>query len=640
MDGDAQLEIGLVARTFLEDLVQLALDFDAHGFGALDLAAAFAIRAVVVDGAADGFAMALAGHFHQAELADGQDVGLGFVAAQTIFDALVNLLLVATLFHVDEVEHDESAHVAQAQLATDFFGGFEVDLEDCRFLVFAAFMAASIDVDGDEGFGFVDDDIAAATEVDLTREGRFELFSDVEAVEHRLVIGVELHFVSGARREFADDFAHAIVRRRAINNDALDVFGEEVADGAFDEVGFLENAGGRGLLLDVRLDLVPLLDEHGEVANEEGFFLAFAGGAHDDAHAFGQIEFAQDFFEALALFLIFDLARNTALIGVRQEDEKTARQDDVGRDARAFGADRAFGHLNDDIASGRVEPRDVALGDARPIAAAFSAFAFDDFNSAVEGGRNDVPVVEEGILFEADVDEGGFESVFEVADFAFEDATDKAFFTGAFDGEFFENSLFDNGNARFKRLGVDDDFLLGRHAFANQALDLLDDFGGNVLDAVDEAGRGFVLELDWLIVFFFNFSRCFGIGLAILAASSTAAALLLAAALTLLAVLVRGLAFAWATWALTFSLSLAFALTFSLALARTLAFTLLALTFSLALRLGVWTLAESFVAVFVGSGVGRETGGDVLGALDFLFVPFAVKEPFGRFLTGYFGAGI
>ena len=115
--------------------------------------------------------MALAGHFHQAELRDGQDVGLGLVAAQAFFDALIDLLLVAALLHVDEVEHDEAAHVAQADLAADFLGGFEVDLEDGGFLVLAAFVAAGVDVDGDEGLGFVDDDVAAALEVDLAREG-------------------------------------------------------------------------------------------------------------------------------------------------------------------------------------------------------------------------------------------------------------------------------------------------------------------------------------------------------------------------------------------------------------------------------------------------------------------------------------
>ena len=64
---------------------------------------------------------------------------------------------------------------------------------------------------------------------------------------------------------------------------------------------------------------------------------------------------AQDFFQALAFLLVFDLARNAALIGVRQQHEITARQHEVRRDARAFGADRAFGDLHDDFAAGRIK---------------------------------------------------------------------------------------------------------------------------------------------------------------------------------------------------------------------------------------------------------------------------------------------
>ena len=128
MHDDAELEVRFVARAFLQDFVELALDFHAHGDGALHLAAALAIRAVVIDGGAHAFGMALAGHFHQAELRDGQDVRLGLVAAQAVLDALIDLLLVAARFHVNEVQHDEAAHVAQAQLAADFLGRLQVDL--------------------------------------------------------------------------------------------------------------------------------------------------------------------------------------------------------------------------------------------------------------------------------------------------------------------------------------------------------------------------------------------------------------------------------------------------------------------------------------------------------------------------------
>ena len=82
----------------------------------------------------------------------------------------------------------------------------------------------------------------------------------------------------------------------------------------------------------------------------------------------GNGQFAQDFFEPLPFFLVFDLARNAALIGVGQQHQITPGQDQVGGDARAFGANRAFGHLHNDLAAGRIKTRNVLLGDARFVA--------------------------------------------------------------------------------------------------------------------------------------------------------------------------------------------------------------------------------------------------------------------------------
>ena len=126
----------------------------------------------------------------------------------------------------------------------------------------------------------------------------------------------------------------------------------------------------------------PFLEQQGEVAHEVTLLLAFAGGAHDDAHAVGDGEFAQDLLQALAFLLVLDLARDAALVGVGQQHEVTAGQDEVGGDARAFGADRAFGDLHDDVAAGRIEARDVLLRDLGLVAPA--AFALDDFHAAVE----------------------------------------------------------------------------------------------------------------------------------------------------------------------------------------------------------------------------------------------------------------
>ena len=53
----------------------------------------------------------------------------------------------------------------------------------------------------------------------------------------------------------------------------------------------------------------------------------------------GNGELAQDLLQALAFLLVLDLAGDAALVGVGQQDQVAARQDEVGGDARALGAD-------------------------------------------------------------------------------------------------------------------------------------------------------------------------------------------------------------------------------------------------------------------------------------------------------------
>ncbi len=201
----------------------------------------------------------------------------------------------------------------------------------------------------------------------------------------------------------------------------------------------------------------------------------------------GMVEFAQDFLQPLAFLLVFDLARNAALVGVGQQDQITARQHEVGRDARAFGADGPFGHLHDDVAARRIKARDVLLRDARLVA--LSGFAFDEFHAAVEVAGHDVPVMQEGVFLEADVHKRGLQAVLEIAHLALENAADQPLLGGAFDGEFLELAFFEHGHAGFERFGVDDDFLVRLLHRLDQPLDFFDDGGGRGADGFHDALR-------------------------------------------------------------------------------------------------------------------------------------------------------
>ena len=255
------------------------------------------------------------------------------------------------------------------------------------------------------------------------------------------------------------------------------VFGEEVAHGALDEIGFFEDATGGRAGLHPFLDLLPLIEQQCQVAHKVAQLLALADGPHDDAHAFGDQEAAEDFLEPLPFLRILNLARDAALVGIGQQHQVAAGQDQVGRHSRSLGADGAFGDLHDDLAAGWIDARDVFLRDLGFVPP--FDLAFDNLDPAVEGAGHNVPIMKERVLLEPDVHKGRFEIVLEVAHFAFEDAADQPFLGGPLDVELLEPAFFENGHAGFQRFGVDDDFFM-------DALDRFDE----VLDFFDQARRG------------------------------------------------------------------------------------------------------------------------------------------------------
>ena len=105
---------------------------------------------------------ALAGHLHQAERGDLGDLVLGAVAAQALDEPAQHEVAVGLEHHVDEVDDDDAADVAQPQLADDLLGRLEVVLGDGLLEVAArADELAGVDVDDRHRLGAVDDERAA-----------------------------------------------------------------------------------------------------------------------------------------------------------------------------------------------------------------------------------------------------------------------------------------------------------------------------------------------------------------------------------------------------------------------------------------------------------------------------------------------
>ena len=185
---------------------------------------------------------------------------------------------------------------------------------------------AGVDVDRDQGLGLVDHDLAAAGQRHLALAGLLDLALDVEALEDRDAVVVVGDLRAGALGDQADQVLRALVVGLVVDEDAVDVLGEEVAHGALDQVGLHVEAGRGPLRLHLLRDLLPLLEEEVEVADEVAGLLALAGGADDDAHALGDRQLVDELLEALALVGVLDLAGDAAAVAVGREDEVAAGQ--------------------------------------------------------------------------------------------------------------------------------------------------------------------------------------------------------------------------------------------------------------------------------------------------------------------------
>src|SRR5688572_3252913 len=176
------------AVTLPADLPQ---DLVSDGRLRLNLPGAVAVETRLVQHAPEALPRPLARHLDQAELADAVERGLRLVLDQSRLQRPPDLLAVAVLLHVDEVEDHQAADVPEAQLVGDLLHGLEVRLERRLLQVLAALadVTAGVHVDRRERFGLIDDQRPAARQRHLAAQGAPDLVLDAVGVEDRLAAG-------------------------------------------------------------------------------------------------------------------------------------------------------------------------------------------------------------------------------------------------------------------------------------------------------------------------------------------------------------------------------------------------------------------------------------------------------------------
>src|SRR5690606_17199155 len=188
-----------------------------------DSAAAVTARADDAARLTQGGTQTLARHLQQAEAGDPVYLNACAVGCQAFTDTPFHGTLVLVLGQVYEVDDDQATDITQTQLAGNFLGGFEVGLQGSFLDVSTLGRAGRVDVDGHQGLGVVDDDGAAGGQFDLTVEGGLDLALDLEAVEQRDAVFVQLDLAGVLRHHLTDEVESLIAHGRVVDQYFTDI---------------------------------------------------------------------------------------------------------------------------------------------------------------------------------------------------------------------------------------------------------------------------------------------------------------------------------------------------------------------------------------------------------------------------------
>src|SRR5512146_2943838 len=345
MNLDQQHVVATAAAGLAMDSAQDLGGERRHG---LDHASALAVRTGVGQQLLEALASALAGHLDQPEFGNLERRGARLVAPLRLAQRVADLLAIGLARHVDEVDDDDPADVAQAQLLDHFLDRLEVGPQHGLVLVGLADEAPGVDVDRGERFGLVENQVAARLEPDLAVERALDLRLDLEVIENRLGALVHRQARAQSRHVVLDELLDTLEGLGGGAPELVDLAGKQVAHRAQGHVEVaVENCRRRALLV-LGQDRGPQPGEEVGVALDFPLAHALARGAHDEA-ALHAAEFLDRRAQPRAFLRTADSPRHADVPAGRHIHQMATGQRDRGGQPRPLVAHRLLGDLHDDF---------------------------------------------------------------------------------------------------------------------------------------------------------------------------------------------------------------------------------------------------------------------------------------------------
>ncbi len=205
-----------------------------------------------------------------------------------------------------------------------------------------------VDVNRDEGFGRVNDEVTTGLQRDLriTHFGNL-VFNLIAMEERQFFVVIDLNLVDMRRHQHLHKVAGIRKGFFARDPDPFDVACVNITDRTLHEIAlFINHCRRRGFKGEVA-DVVPEAGQIIEIALDFVLFAGNASGTQDDRHTVRHSKVRENFAHAFAFSNAGDLAGDaTTTRAVRHQDAITARQGQIGCDRSAFIAAFFFLDLN------------------------------------------------------------------------------------------------------------------------------------------------------------------------------------------------------------------------------------------------------------------------------------------------------
>ncbi len=294
---------------------------------------------------------ALSAHFQQSELGNLSERPAGLVLSQRLAHALDHGLTVLAHIHVNEVNDDEAAKVAEPELPRHLVRRFKVGAQ--RGVLDAALLRGTpgVDIHRNQRLGGTDHQTAAGRQAGAAAVERTDLLFDVMLGEQRALAKVELEPLLLGGHVRLKKLQCALKRLGVVNHHLGDALVKVVAEHAHHRIFLAVEQSGLVVLVKGVTDARPVAAQQHEVA------LEFAEAAvhtcrADDRGGFLADQSLEQVLEAVALLLVLDALGNPAPVAVGHEDEEAPRKREVGGERRALVVDLVLEDLHQHLLPG------------------------------------------------------------------------------------------------------------------------------------------------------------------------------------------------------------------------------------------------------------------------------------------------